>query len=175
MAGRYATALFDLALEAGSLPEVEKDLAQINVMLDSSEDLVRLVRSPVFDREQQSGAMAALLEKAGCSKLTTNFVGVVAQNRRLFALKDMIAAFGALLSKHRGEVNAHVTSAQALGADQIEKLKATLKDAVGRDVQMTTDVDETLLGGLVVKVGSRMIDTSIATKLNNIQIAMKEA
>lgn len=175
MAGRYATALFDLALDAGALPEVEQDLSVIKSMLETSEDLVRLVRSPVFGYEQQSKAMAALLERAKCSALTRNFVGVVAQNRRLFALGDMILAFGALVSKHRGEVNAHVSSAQELGAAQIEKLKATLKDAVGRDVQMTTTIDESLIGGLVVKVGSRMIDTSVATKLNNIQIAMKEA
>ena len=175
MAGRYAKALFELALEANALEGVESDLTNLKSMLDSSEDLARLVRSPVFGLEEQSRAMGAVMAKAGVSQLTSNFVGVVAKNRRLFGLSDMISAFSGLLAQHRGEVSAHVTSAQALDAGQVEKLKATLKEAVGRDVKMTTDVDENLIGGLVVKVGSRMIDTSIATKLNNIKIAMKEA
>jgi F-type H+-transporting ATPase subunit delta len=175
MAGRYAKALFELAEEAGALSEVENDLNALKAMLALSEDLMRLVRSPVFGLDQQSRAMSAIMEKAGLSLLTRNFVGVVTKNRRLFSLADMISAFAGLMAKHRGEVSAHVTSAQDLDADQIEKLKATLKEAVGRDVKMTTDVDENLIGGLVVKVGSRMIDTSIATKLNNIKLAMKEA
>ena len=175
MAGRYATALFDLAKEAGQLSEVEQDLGTLKRMLDSSEDLRRLVRSPVFDREVQSKAMASLMAKAGLTQLSQNFVGVVTQNRRLFALRDMIVAFNGLIAKHRGEVSAHVTSAQALNGDQLDKLKAALKHVVGRDVKMTTDVDEDLLGGLVVKVGSRMIDTSLATKLSSLQLAMKEA
>jgi F-type H+-transporting ATPase subunit delta len=175
MAGRYAKALFELADEAGALSEVENDLGSLKAMLETSEDLTRLVRSPVFGLDQQSRAMSAVMEKAGLSVLTRNFVGVVAKNRRLFSLVDMISAFAGLLARHRGEVSAHVTSAQDLDTNQIEKLKATLKEAVGRDVKLTTKVDESLIGGLVVKVGSRMIDTSIATKLNNIKLAMKEA
>jgi len=175
MAGRYATALFELARDASQLPTVEADLNTLKAMLDHSEDLRLLVRNPVFSNEQQLKALRAIMTKAELSDLTQNFVGVVIGNRRLFALSDMIVAFKGLMSKHRGEIQASVTSAKALQNHQIEDLKAALKSAVGRDVQMTTEVDEELLGGIVVKVGSRMIDTSLATKINNIQIAMKEA
>lgn len=175
MAGRYATALFELAQDAGQLPTVESDLNALKSMLDESEDLRHLVRNPVFSSEQQLTALQAIMQKAELSELSQKFVGVVIGNRRLFALADVIVAFKGLMSQHRGEVQASVTSAKPLQSHQIEDLKAALKSAVGRDVQMTTDVDEDLLGGLVVKVGSRMVDTSLATKINNIQIAMKEA
>jgi F-type H+-transporting ATPase subunit delta len=118
--------------------------------------------------------MAAVLDKAGIKGLTANFVGLVAQNRRLFVLPDMIRAYNALLARHRGEVGAEVTSAQPLGDAQIKALKAVFKSSIGRDVNLTARVDESLLGGLVVKVGSRMVDTSLKTKLDNLQIAMKE-
>ena len=175
MAGRYATALFELARDASQLPTVESDLNALKSMLDTSEDLRLLVRNPVFSNDDQLKALQAIMKKAEFSELSQKFVGVVIGNRRLFALSDIIIAFRGLMSQHRGEVQASVTSAKALESHQIEDLKAALKSAVGRDVQMTAEVDADLLGGLIVKVGSRMIDTSLATKINNIQIAMKEA
>ncbi len=174
MPGRYATALFELALEANKLKEVEADLKGFAALLDSSDDLTRLVRSPVFSADDQQRALAAILKKAGMKPLSTNFLGLVARNRRLFAVGDMIRAFVGLLAHHRGEVTADVASAKKLTDVQTRALKATLKSAIGQDIQVSTQVDPSLLGGLVVKVGSRMIDTSLRTKLNNLKIAMKE-
>ncbi len=174
MAGRYATALFELALEDNKLEQVERDLSAFQAMLDTSDDLERLVRSPVFSADEQQRALTALLDKAGFSGLTANFLNLIARNRRLFAVRDMIKGFRTLLAHHRGEMTAEVTSAVALSDDQMATLKETLKSAVGQDVQIDTQVDAALLGGLVVKVGSRMIDNSIRTKLNNLKIAMKE-
>lgn len=174
MAGRYALALFELALEAKKLKNVEADLKGFAGLLDGSADLERLVRSPVFSAEEQARSIAAIAKGAKMSPLTTNFLQLIARNRRLFAVRDMIRAFNALTARHRGEVTAEVTSANKLSAEQTKSLKAALKSAVGQDVQITAHVDPALLGGLVVKVGSRMIDTSLKTKLNNLQIAMKE-
>lgn len=174
MAGRYALALFELALEGRKLKAVEADLKTFAELLDGSKDLQRLVRSPVFSADQQSRAVAAIAKKAKISALTTNFLQLIAQNRRLFAVSDMIRAFNALAARHRGEVTAEVTSANKLSAEQTSALKAALKSAVGQEVQITSQVDPVLLGGLVVKVGSRMIDTSLKTKLDNLQFAMKE-
>jgi F-type H+-transporting ATPase subunit delta len=175
MAGRYASALFDLAREDGALDQVAADLDVLGQMLTQSADLVRMVRSSVFDRDEQSRAMFAVMERAGLSRLTQNFIGVVIQNRRLFALSDMIKVFGALLAEHRGEVSASVVSARPLSDAQMTALKDSLMQMAGRDVQLDTEVDADLIGGLVVRLGSRMIDTSIQNKLNNIQLAMKEA
>jgi len=174
MAGRYATALFELALESKKLKGVEKDLIAFRAMLDSSDDLVRLVRSPVFSAADQQNALAAILKKAGIKGLTENFFNLVARNRRLFAIRDIIGGFEALLAHHRGEVTAEVASASKLSPAQTKALKTTLKAAIGQDIQISTQVDPALLGGLVVKVGSRMIDTSLQTKLNNLKFAMKE-
>jgi len=174
MAGRYATALFELALESGKIREVEKNMADFAAMLKGSEDLDRLVRSPVFSAEDQQLGLSALLKKAGIRGLTANFLALVAQNRRLFAVSDMIQAFRALLARHRGEVSAEVSSAARLSAAQVKSLKAELKAAIGQNIQISTQVDPALLGGLVVKVGSRMIDTSLRTRLNNLKFAMKE-
>lgn len=175
MAGRYATALFDLARDAGTLEEVGADLTQLAGLLDASPDLTRLVRSPVFSAADQQRALAAVAEKAGMQPLTVNFLSLVAQNRRLFALREMIRAFEALLARHRGEVTAHVASAAELSEAQVGSLKAALKASLGTDIQVATSVDPGLLGGLVVKVGSRMVDTSLRTRLNNLKIAMKGA
>ncbi len=175
VAGRYATALFELAREQNVLDQVAADLDAIQAMLDKSEDLRRLVRSPVFDREDQARAMAAVLERAGLSQLIRNFVGVVARHRRLFVLDDMITAFRRLLAAHRGEVTAEVTAARPLVESQVGRLRAVIEQAVGQDVQINITVDKSLLGGVVVRLGSRMIDTSIATQLTNIQRAMREA
>ncbi len=174
MPGRYATALFELAQDAGELEAVEKDLAGFETMLNESEDLQRLVRSPVFTAAEQVRAISAILAKTDFSTLTTNFVSLVAKNRRLFAVRDMVRAFRALLAAHRGEVTADVTSATSLSDAQVSALKESLKAAVGKDVQLNTHVDESLLGGLVVKVGSRMVDSSLKTKLQSLKIAMKE-
>lgn len=175
VAGRYASALFELADEAKALDATGDELASIGAMIDASDDLQRTLRSPVFSADDQGAAFAKLLDKAGIKGLTANFVALVARNRRLFALRDMIKAYAALLSAHRGEVSADVVSAHPLNDDQTASLKDVIKAAVGKDVQVSTRVDPALLGGLVVKVGSRMIDTSLRTKLNSLKIAMKEA
>lgn len=174
MAGRYATALFELAIEAKKLKGVEADLKSFNTMLEGSADLRRLVRSPVFSADEQQQAIAAIAKKAKISRLTSNFLELIARNRRLFAVEDMIRAFTALAAAHRGEITANVVSATKLSTEQTKALKASLKSAIGQDVQISADVDPALLGGLVVKVGSRMIDTSLRTKLNNLQFALKE-
>ena len=173
MAGRYAAALFEIAKDDKQFAQVERDVKTFQGMLDASEDLRRLVRSPVISAENQATALTALLQKAEISGLTANFLRVIARNRRLFAVADMLKNFRALLSRERGEVNADVASAHALSTEQMNGLKDALKAQVGKDVQINTRVDPNLLGGLVVKVGSRMIDSSLRTKLNNLKVAMK--
>jgi F-type H+-transporting ATPase subunit delta len=173
IAGRYATALFDLALQAKQIETVESDLAVIKEMMNESADLAWLVRSPLISRDDQAKAMAAVLEKLGVSDLVRRFVGTVALNRRLFAISDMIDSFGALLAAHRGEVVANVTSAKTLSKEQLDAVEAALKAAVGSDVAVNANVDESLIGGMIVKVGSRMVDSSIRTKLQNLKFAMK--
>jgi F-type H+-transporting ATPase subunit delta len=173
MPGRYASALFALAKDQGQLKEVEGDLARFAGALDQSPDLLRMVRSPVFSAEDQSKALGTILSKAGLGALTTNFLKLLARNRRLFAVSDMIKIFRALSADFRGEVTADVASAHALTDAQLAALKDTLKASVGKDVQIHAKVDPTLLGGLVVKIGSRMIDSSLRTKLNSLKVAMK--
>ncbi|HUS95718.1 MAG TPA: F0F1 ATP synthase subunit delta [Hyphomicrobiaceae bacterium] len=174
VAGRYASALFDLANEQSQLPGVEQDLINLQRMLDESADLQRMVRSPVFSADEQSGALVAVLGKAGISGLTLNFVKLIARNRRLFALGDMIKGFRTLAARARGEVEADVSSAVALGDEQMAALKETLKASIGKDVRINAHVDPSLLGGLIVKVGSRMIDSSLRTKLATLKLRMKE-
>ena len=173
IAGRYATALFDLASEAKQIDAVASDLATIKTSLEESADLARLVLSPLVSRDDQARAMAAVLEKLGVSDLVRRFVGTVAQNRRLFALSDMIDDFNKLLAAERGEVIAKVTSAKKLTAKQVEALTKELKASIGSDVAIEAAVDENIIGGLIVKVGSRMVDNSIRTKLQNLKFAMK--
>jgi F-type H+-transporting ATPase subunit delta len=173
MAGRYAAALFELAKEERQLPQVEADLKAFQTMLEQSEDLRRLVRSPVISAEDQAKALAAILGKARFSPLTVNFFRLIARNRRLFAAADMIRDFRALLARERGEVSADVASAHQLSPAQLNALKDALRVQIGKDVQVNTRVDPNLLGGLVVKVGSRMIDSSLRTKLDNLKVAMK--
>ncbi len=175
LAGRYASALFDLAQEAKAVETIEADLKGLNGLIDASADLRLLIKSAVFSREDQGAALGALLKKGGAHDLTRNFVGLVTRNRRLFVLPDMIKAFVALAARGRGEITAAVTSARPLNDSQVTELKAALKKSLGRDVALDMSVDADLLGGLVVQVGSRMIDSSIRTKLNNLKIAMKEA
>lgn len=173
VAGRYASALFDLAKEADALDSIAQDLKGLKAMLDDNSDLSDLVTSPLYSRDQQTTAMEAVLTSAGVQELTRNFVGVVTQNRRLFVISDIISAFAALLASHRGEMNAEVVSSRPLSDAQLDALRGTLANALHSDVVVETSVDETLLGGLIVRVGSRMIDSSLRTKLDNMQLAMK--
>ncbi len=172
--GRYASALFELAQEQSQLQPVENDLNSIQAMLDESSDLMRMVRSPVFSADDQLKALDALLGQAGIGGLALNFVKLIVRNRRLFALPDMIKAFRTLAAGARGEVEADVASATALNDSQLQALKETLKASIGKDVQINASVDPSLLGGLVVKVGSRMIDSSLRTKLSTLKLRMKE-
>lgn len=175
MAGRYATALIELADAQGVLAQVETDLNEIGALLLSSEELSAFVSSPLYGADEQSAAMSALLTKAGVQTLTLNFVGVITSNRRLAALGDIIKTFGQMMADRRGEISADVISSHPLSDLQTEQLKASIKAAVGRDVQVNTTVDASLLGGVIVKVGSQMIDSSLRTKLNKLKFAMKEA
>jgi F-type H+-transporting ATPase subunit delta len=173
VAGRYAAALFDLAVEQNKVSEVEQDLVKFQQLCDESSDLVRLVRSPVIAAEDQVRALGAVLTKAGVGELTRNFFNLVARNRRLFSAPDMVRAYQALAAKSRGEVTAEVSSAHALTDAQAQALKAALKDTVGKDVTLAAKVDPSLIGGLVVKLGSRMVDSSLKTKLANLSISLK--
>ncbi len=173
VAGRYAAALFEIAKDAKQLDRVEADVKGFLGLLDESADLVRLVRSPVISSDDQAKAIGAVLERAGSSPLTANFFKLIARNRRLFAVADMLRNFRTLAARERGEVSADVASAHALSTEQMTALKDALRLQVGKDVQINTRVDPNLLGGLVVKIGSRMVDSSLRTKLNNLKVAMK--
>ncbi len=173
LAGRYATALFELAEDDKLLDRVADDLGQLGHMIETSADLTRLIRSPVISREDQGRAIAAVLEKAKMCELVCNFVGAVAGNRRLFALPLMIAAYQALLAQRRGEATAEVVSAKALTKKQLDRIGDALKKAIGTKVAINAKVDDGLLGGLVIKVGSRMIDSSLRTKLQHLAFSMK--
>ena len=174
VAKRYAAALLELAEDGGATGEVERDLAAFDAMLAESADLVRLVRSPVFTADEQQAALDALLTKAGISGLAANFVKLAAKNRRLFVLPDMIKAFRALLAEKRGEATAEVVSAAPLSDAHVAALKEGLSASTGKKINIAARVDPALIGGLVVKVGSRMVDTSLRTKLNSLKFAMKE-
>jgi F-type H+-transporting ATPase subunit delta len=174
VAGRYATAIFELALEQKALDQVAADLNRFSEAVDAVDDLERLVKSPVFTAEEQGRALAAILDEIEIEGLTRNFLLLVAKNRRLFAATDIIRAFRAMLAQHRGEISASVASASKLAETQVTALKQALKAALGKDVTLEQRVDPGLLGGLVVKVGSRMIDTSLRTKLSSLKVAMKE-
>jgi F-type H+-transporting ATPase subunit delta len=175
MAARYATALFDLASEANAIEPVKADLDRFDALLAESADLTRLVRSPVFSVEEQLQALAAVLDRAGISGLAANFVKLAASNRRLFAVRDMIKAYRELVARHKGEATAEVTVAEPLKDQHVEALRAALKAVTGKDVDLDVKVDPAILGGLVVKLGSRMVDSSLRTKLNAMKHAMKEA
>lgn len=174
VAERYASSLFELALEAGKVDAVGAALDGFQSLIDESADLKRLVLSPVFTAQDQIKALEALSGKIGLDGLVANFLKVVASNRRLFALPGMIKAYRQIASAHRGEVTAEVTSAHALTAGQETELKAALKGVTGKDVALAVTVDPSILGGLIVKVGSRQIDTSLRTKLSTLKLALKE-
>jgi len=173
LAGRYASALFDLASEAGTVSSVESDLEKLHAALGESDDLNNLITNPQVSRDQANGAVAAVGEQLGVSELTQNFLGVLAGNRRLGDLPGMIRAFGTIAAAQRGEVTANVTSAHALSDGQLSTLKDKLTAREGRTVKLSADVDPDLLGGLVVTIGSKRIDGSIRTRLNSLAQAMK--
>ena len=175
VSGRYATALFELARDEKCLDAVKADLDRFEAMLVESEDLKRLVRSPVFSADVQAKALSAVLDKAAMTGISANFLKVLTANRRLFAIADVIRAFRALVAKFKGEASAEVTVAEPLSEKNLETLKAALKSVTGKDVTLNVQVDPSIIGGLVLKLGSRMVDSSLRTKLNSIKHAMKEA
>jgi F-type H+-transporting ATPase subunit delta len=175
VSGRYATALFELARDEKSIDAVKADLDKFDAMLSESADLKRLVRSPVFAADTQLKALSAVLDKAGISGVAANFLKVLTNNRRLFAVTDVIRAFGALVARFKGEASAEVTVAEPLSDKNLDALKAALNQVSGKDVTLNVKVDPSIIGGLVVKLGSRMVDSSLRTKLNSIKHAMKEA
>jgi F-type H+-transporting ATPase subunit delta len=176
MAGRYAGALFELALEEKAVDSVKKDLEAFDALIGESADLNRLVRSPVFGVDEQLKAVSTILEKAGIKGLAADFIRVVITNRRLFALRNIISGYRALVAKHKGEISAQITVAEKLSDANLEALKSALTSVTGgKDMDLDVKIDPTIIGGLIVKVGSRMVDSSLRTKLNAIKFAMKEA
>jgi len=173
--GRYASALFELAGETNAIDAVKADLERFDALVAGSPDLLRLVRSPVFSTDEQLQALSAVLERVGIGSLAAKFLKLVTANRRLFAVRDMVKAFRAMVANHKGQATAEVTVAEALNDGHAAALRDALKTVSGKDVDLAIKVDPTILGGLVVKLGSRMVDTSLRTKLNAIRHAMKEA
>jgi F-type H+-transporting ATPase subunit delta len=175
VSGRYATALFELARDQKSVDSIKADLDRFEAMLTDSADLRRLVRSPVFAAEAQLRALSAVLDQAGISGISANFLKVLTANRRLFAVNEVIRAFRALVARFKGEATADVTVAETLNDKNLDALKTALRTVTGKDVALNVKVDPSIIGGLVVKLGSRMVDSSLRTKLNSIKHAMKEA
>lgn len=173
VAGRYASALYELADSARSLDKVADDLRTLRDMCADSADLARLIASPVVGRDAQSAAITALGAKAGFDPLTVKFLGALARNRRLGALRSVIAAFLAELARRRGEVTAEVASAQPLKPAHLDRVREALAAALGSRVVLETRVDRSLIGGMVVRVGSKMVDASLATKLEKLRLSMK--
>jgi F-type H+-transporting ATPase subunit delta len=175
VSGRYATALFELARDEKSVDAVKADLDRFDALLTGSAELKRLVRSPVFSADVQLKALSAVLDKAGITGIAANFLKVLTTNRRLFAVGEVIRAYRALVAKFKGEATADVTVAEQLNDKNLDALKTALKSVTGKDVVLNVKVDPSIIGGLVVKLGSRMVDSSLRTKLNSIKHAMKEA
>jgi F-type H+-transporting ATPase subunit delta len=174
MAGRYATALFELALEGNSIDTVKSDLEAFDALVAENPDLARLVRSPVFTAKDQVRALGVVLERAGLHGLSAQFLLAVASNRRLFAVREMIKAYRSLVARHRGEVTAEVTLAQAPSENHLAAIREALDAVTRKNVRVDVKIDPSIIGGLVVKLGSRMVDSSLRTKLNVIRNAMKE-
>lgn len=174
IAARYATAVFELSSEASGLPALEADIDTLEAALKESSDLRNLIASPIYSRAEQGSAITTLAAKMGLSATLANTLSLMASKRRLFVLPQFVDEMRAMIADHKGEVTADVTAAQPLTAAQKDKLAATLKASVGKTVKINMAVDESLIGGLVVKVGSKMIDTSIRSKLNALQNSMKE-
>jgi F-type H+-transporting ATPase subunit delta len=176
MAGRYANALFELALENKAVDKVKNDLERFDELVEDNPNLSRLVRSPVFGADEQLKALGAILDKADIKGMAANFLRVITTNRRLFAVRDMVRAYRALVARHKGEVTAQVTVANKLTEKNLDELKSALKSVTGgKDIDLDVKIEPAIIGGLVVKLGSRMIDSSLRTKLNAIKLAMKEA
>jgi F-type H+-transporting ATPase subunit delta len=174
MAGRYATALFELALEQNAVDAARTDLDRFDALIAGNADLLRLIRSPVFSADEQVRALGAILDLAGVQGLSAQFLLTVAGNRRLFAVRDMIKAYRQLVARHRGEVSAEVRIAQEPSERHLTAIREALHAVTGKQVQVDVKVDPSILGGLVVKLGSRMVDSSLRTKLNLLRHAMKE-
>ena len=176
MAGRYANALFELALDNKAVDAVKADLDRFDTLIADNPDLNRLVRSPVFGADEQLRALTAILDKAGIKGLAANFLRVITTNRRLFAVRDMIRAYRVLAARHKGEITAEVTVAEPLSEKNLDALRDALKSVTGgKDIDFDVKIEPAIIGGLIVKVGSRMVDSSLRTKLNAIKFAMKEA
>ena len=173
VAARYASALYDLADEQGVIDAVAGDLAALSKMIEGSADFQRFIKSPVISRSEQSKAIAAIADKAQLSPLAHKFLGLLAANRRLFALPGIIAGFRDILAERRGQATAQVTSAQPLSDAQTIALIDALKKSVGRSIDIVSKVDPSILGGLIVKVGSSMVDSSLKSKLQRLKLAMK--
>jgi F-type H+-transporting ATPase subunit delta len=175
VAVRYASAMFELARDEGAIDQVANDLSTFERMVKESPDLARLVRSPVFATEDLERAVGAILDRAGIGGLAGNLIRLAAAKRRLFILPDMIRAYRALVAKERGIVSAEVRLAEQPSPHVLDEIKSAVRDMAGSEVELDVKIDPALIGGLVVKVGSRMVDASLKTKLNSIRIAMKEA
>lgn len=175
IAARYATAVFDIAKEGKKLPALEKDVDALDAAIGSSAELKALIASPLYSRAQQGDAITAIAKKMKLSATLANTLSLMASKRRLFVVPQLISELRARISEEKGEVTAEVTAAKALTKAQQDKLAKTLKATVGKDVKINMAVDESLIGGLVVKVGSKMVDTSIRSKLAALQNSMKEA
>ncbi len=174
VAARYASALFDVAQESGAVDAVTGDLDRFEQLIDASPDLARLIRNPVFTAEEQERAVAAVLDRVGIGGLTGNFIRLVASKRRLFALPDMIRAFRRLVSDSKGIVQAQVVLAEPPPDRVMADIAAALREVAKAEIDLDIRIDPSLIGGLVVKMGSRMVDASLRTKLNSIRLAMKE-
>jgi F-type H+-transporting ATPase subunit delta len=174
IAQRYATAVFELAKESKGVAKIEADLDAIESALADSADFNALIMSPIYTRDEQAAAMTALAKKMGLTPTMSNVLGLMAAKRRLFVLPQLAASLRAIIAEDKGEVTAEVTSAKALTKAQSDKLAKLLAGRTGKTIKIKAAVDESLIGGLVVKVGSKMIDTSIASRLNSLQNAMKE-
>ena len=174
IAARYATAVFELAKDGKEIARLEQDIDALDAAIADSSDFSGLLHSPVYSRDEQGAAIAAIADKMGLSGTVANTLKLMASKRRLFVVPQLVAALRGLIAEEKGEVTADVRAATALSADQEKNLAATLKKSVGKDVKMNVTVDESLIGGLIVKVGSKMIDTSIRSKLAALQNTMKE-
>jgi F-type H+-transporting ATPase subunit delta len=174
IAGRYAAAMFELARDEGAMPRLEADVDTLDAALKDSADLRRLIASPLYGREEAGRAIDAVAAATGLSASFRNLLGLMAQNRRLFVLPQLVVRLRAMIAEAKGEVTAEVTSAKALTKAQSERLAGVLSAGAGKDVRIVATVDESLIGGLVVKIGSKMIDTSIRSRLMALQNTMKE-
>lgn len=175
IAARYATAVFEIARDAGGLDAIERDVAALREALGASDDLSELMTSPIYTREQQEAGVGAVAERMGLGATMANTLRLMATKRRLFAVPSLLTALDDMIARERGEVTAEVTSARPLTEEQRSALAGSLRRTVGKDVKINQTVDEGIIGGLIVKVGSRMIDTSIRSKLTQMQSTMKEA